>query len=108
MYSRKVPTLSATSLTEILEPLREYAIFKDKFKELHNGAFGPLYIAREGFPKWGDPVDQSKPVENVQYFYKDSNGEYQKAAPFNTFDPSIDYYVPSLLYEKAVDWVEGV
>lgn len=117
--NRYVPI--ATRYSASVEPSREIVLYglsgdfkfgrihtKDKFKELHNGAFGPLYIAREGFPKWGEPVDQSKPVENVQYFYKDSNGEYQKAAPFNTFDPSIDYYVPSLLYEKAVDWVEGV
>lgn len=111
----------ATQYSANVEPSREIVLYglsgdfkfgyihtKDKFKELHNGAFGPLYIARKGFPKWGNPVDKSKPIENIQYFYKDSNGEYQKAAPFNAFDPSIDYYAPSLLYEKAIDWDENV
>lgn len=74
---------------------------EDLFLELHNGAFGPLYVVREGFPIWGDPVDKTKLSDGLQYYKKTSNG-YEKIK--GTEGPEVEFYTPSLLYEKATHY----
>lgn len=71
---------------------------EDLFLKLHNGAFGPLYIVREGFPIWGDPVDKTKLSDGLQYYKKTDKG-YEKIE--GTEGPEVEFYTPSLLYEKA-------
>lgn len=167
--SRFVPV--ATLYNKEIEPSREvvqYGLSGDfefghiwttnRFEELHNGAFGPLYVAREGFPKWsGEPVNYvlaskfnsdgtREKLEANKLYYIKNNGVYTKASSdaisewnnetatspsITAFyirqtkdelpggvqyykkvgdeyvkidgkeSPEIDFYTPTLLYEKA-------
>ena len=77
----------------------------DLFAKLHTSAFGPLYVAREGFPKWSDPVDKNNLSDNIQYYKKEAN-KYVKIS--GTEGPEVEFYTPILLYEKATKWVAGL
>lgn len=95
----------------------------DFFKDLNESAFGPLYTAIKGksytiqIP--GDSltetirycsdwilVDQSEGVkQNLQYYTKIDDTTYQKTPDsFTQFNASINYYIPQILYEPAIEY----
>lgn len=71
------------------------------YDTLNNAAFGPLYVLKEEYPIWGEPVDQTKGFNSKLVYYIKKGYEDFERADITAFDDDIDYYVPTLLYEKS-------